>query len=231
MNTAMCGRFSLTTDVISLQARFGFTLGEPPLVPRYNIAPTQNVLTVLQGESGLQGQMMRWGLIPSWANDEKIGNRMINARSETIAESKVFGKAFKQQRCLVIANSFFEWQKTQTGKMPVKIMLKSEEPFAFAGLWSMWTPKGEQNNPLYSCTIVTTIANSLIEPIHTRMPVILTPDAEHTWLNTSESNAPDLRELLVPYSAWSLRAYQVSSVVNSPRNDIPTCIKPVESFT
>jgi len=222
----MCGRYTLATDLSFLQARFGFEAVEVPFAPRYNIAPTQEVLTVVTDETRNLGRTMRWGLIPFWAKEPTIGNRMINARAETIVENRVFRQVFPKQRCLVIADSYYEWKQAPEGKIPMRIMLKSGEPFAFAGLWSSWRPRdnpGEE--PLYSCTIITTVPNSLMKPIHNRMPMILSRDAESVWLDPKFTDTGELRELLLPYSASDMTAYQVSPMVNSPRNDDPTCIK------
>jgi putative SOS response-associated peptidase YedK len=225
----MCGRYTLTADLSFLQARFGFEVEEVAFAPRYNIAPTQEVLTVVNDGSRSQGHMMRWGLVPFWAKDPNIGNRMINARAETVVENKVFRQVFPKQRCLVIADSFYEWKKNGKSKVPMRIMLKSEEPFAFAGLWSAWKPReGGNPEPLYSCTIITTVPNALMEPIHNRMPVILSRESESLWLDTTRSDTGELRELLLPYSADEMTAYQVSTIVNSPKNNDPRCIEPVQ---
>ena len=224
----MCGRFTLTADRGYLQARFNLRIVELIHASRYNIAPTQEVLTVTSDGSQNQGRMMRWGLVPFWAQDTKIGNRMINARAETVVENKVFRQLFPKQRCLVIADGFYEWIKGPEGKKPMRIMLKSGEPFAFAGLWSTWRPKDRpETEPLYSCTIITTVPNSLMEPIHNRMPVILSKAAESLWLDINHTDTAELRELLLPYSASEMTAYQVSSVVNSAKNNDPACIAPV----
>jgi putative SOS response-associated peptidase YedK len=224
----MCGRYTLTTDLSFLQARFGFEVEEVPFAPRYNISPTQDVVTVVNNGSRNQGCLMRWGLVPFWAKDPTIGNRMINARAETVVENRVFRQVFPKQRCLVVADSFYEWRKNGKSKIPMRIMLKSGEPFAFAGLWSTWRPKGDlESGPLYSCTIITTVPNALMEPIHSRMPVILTPEAEAIWLDTGHMDTAELRELLLPYPAAEMRVCEVSTLVNSPRNNDPRCIEPV----
>jgi putative SOS response-associated peptidase YedK len=224
----MCGRFTLTTDLSFLQTRFDLEVANLKLSPRYNIAPTQEVLTVVNHGSRNQGRTMRWGLVPFWAKDATIGSRMINARAETIAENRVFRQVFPKQRCLVVADGFYEWKTTPTGKAPMRIVLKSGEPFAFAGLWSTWRPREKPDSePIYSCTIVTTIPNALMEPIHNRMPVILSREAESLWLDPALTSSGELRELLIPYSPTEMTAYQVSTVVNSPRNNDPACIQPV----
>jgi putative SOS response-associated peptidase YedK len=224
----MCGRFTLTTDLSFLQTRFNLEVANLKLSPRYNIAPTQEVLTVVNHGSRNQGRTMRWGLVPFWAKDATIGSRMINARAETIAENRVFRQVFPKQRCLVVADGFYEWKTTPTGKAPMRIVLKSGEPFAFAGLWSTWRPRDKPDSePIYSCTIITTIPNALMVPIHNRMPVILSREAESLWLDPALTSSAELRELLIPYSPTEITAYPVSTVVNSPRNNDPACIQPV----
>ena len=163
--------------------------------------------------------MMKWGLIPFWAKDPSIGNRMINARAETVAEKPSFRNAFTRRRCLIVADGFFEWRKEGKTKTPMRIILKNGEPFGFAGLWETW--KSPEDELIRSCTIITTTPNEVMEPIHNRMPVILPRDAEAQWLNVSVTDTGVLRELLVPYAASELEAYEVSTLVNAPRNDVP----------
>jgi putative SOS response-associated peptidase YedK len=221
----MCGRFTLTTDLDRLEERFSFRTTKLRYVPRYNIAPSQQVLTVLDGE-GRHAELLHWGLIPSWAKDPAIGNRMINARAETLAEKPSFRRALQKRRCLILADGFYEWKKEGKKKAPMFIGLKSHEPFAFAGLWETWkSPEGE---PIHSCTIITTEPNTLMTSIHNRMPVILSRDAEAVWLDRTIEDAQKLLPLLVPYAAKVMDAYAVSPLVNSPRNDTPACIEPAE---
>jgi putative SOS response-associated peptidase YedK len=216
----MCGRYSLSIDFDVLEDRFTFRGGvQIPLRTKYNIAPTQEVLTVVNDGSENQAQVMKWGLIPFWAKDPKIGSRMINARAETVVEKPVFREAFNKRRCLVVADGFYEWEKTPGGKVPMRIVLKSGEPFGFAGLWSTW--KSPDGQSVKSCTIITTIANSLMEPIHDRMPVILSREAERDWLDVTQSDTAELRELLVPYAASEMETYQVSALINSWKNESP----------
>lgn len=220
----MCGRYTLITDIQELEERFSFKGADLSMLPNFNVAPTQNVLTVTHNDEN-QAQLMRWGLIPSWAKDAKIGNRMINARSETLTERPSYRTAFQRRRCLVIADSFYEWQKVGSGKRPMRIALQSGEPFAFAGLWESWNdPEGDQ---VLSCTIITTSANSLLEPIHERMPVILAPDAEQIWIDSSIEDTAMLSELLTPYSPGEMEAYEVSTLVNSVANNEPELIAPI----
>ena len=165
---------------------------------------------------------MKWGLIPFWAKDLSIGNRMTNARAETVAENRVFRQGFQRRRCLVIADGFYEWRKEGKGKVPMRIILNSGEPFGLAGLWETWkSPDGE---PVQSCTIIATTPNEVMTPIHNRMPVILTKEAEGIWLDPEHSGHNILQELLVPYEAVAMEAYEVSTLVNSPHSDTPDLI-------
>jgi putative SOS response-associated peptidase YedK len=170
-------------------------------------------------------KQMRWGLIPSWAKDPSIGNRMINARAETIAEKPAFRAALKKRRCLIPADGFFEWQKLGNVKQPVRIVLKSRQPFGFAGLWEQWVaPDGEG---ILSCTIITTEANELLKPIHDRMPVILMQDVEAVWLDPKIQETEKLLPLLRQYPPEQMEFYPVSREVNSPAHDTPDCIVPI----
>lgn len=192
--------------------------------PSFNIAPTQNILTVVN-EDGNHARHMRWGLIQSWAKDASIGNRMINARAETVAEKPSYRSAFRRRRCLILADGFYEWQKVGPSKRPMRIVMSSGEPFAFAGLWETWKPP--EGETITSCTIITTTPNELMEPIHNRMPVIIPEQAEAFWLDPDVQDAEALSELLVPYSASEMKAYEVSTLVNSAANDSPEVIAPV----
>ena len=218
----MCGRYSLVADMSELALRFDFEGGGETRPPRFNIAPTQEVLAVTRdsGDSRNAARAMRWGLIPFWAKDPSIGNRMINARAETVDTSPAFRRAFERRRCLVVADGFYEWLKVGKERVPMRVSLSSGEPFAFAGLWETWrSPDGE---PLASCTIITTTPNAVMEPVHNRMPVILPRNAEGVWLDTSGArSAAELKELLAPYVGPGLEVYEVSKLVNSPRNDTP----------
>ncbi len=192
---------------------------------RYNIAPTQYVLTVTNDGSENQAQMMKWGLIPFWAKDPKIGNRSINARAETLHARPMFRSAFQKRRCLVIADGFYEWMKEGKKKIPMRIALRSGEPFGFAGLWERWEdPDGQL---VQSCSIVTTTPNELIAPIHDRMPVILPKQFERRWLVPGSQDQDSLKALLAPYSALEMDAYPVSTLVNSPKNDITEILERV----
>ncbi|WP_027410007.1 SOS response-associated peptidase [Anoxybacteroides tepidamans] len=221
----MCGRFSLTADVRQLQALFHFVLSEP-IPPRFNIAPSQAVLTVVEENGERIGKMMKWGLVPSWASDPKIGWKMINARAETVDEKASFRQALKRRRCLILADGFYEWKKIETKKIPYRFTLRNGEPFAFAGLWEKWD---KQEKPLYTCTIITTAANELVGQIHDRMPVILPPDEQEAWLDPELEDTDYVKSLLRPYSASEMNMYEVSTIVNSPKNDVSACIEPLNS--
>ena len=221
----MCGRFTLISSVSDLQFRFGFgfAMESSELQPRFNIAPTQQVLAVTN-DGTRQGEMMRWGLVPSWAKDIKIGNRMINAVSETAAAKPAFRSAFRHRRCLVLADGFFEWRKEGKKRVPLYFTQKSGEPMAFAGLWESWkSPDGEW---VRSCTVLTTAANSFIEPVHNRMPVILSAETEPLWLDPITEEPANLEPLLVPAPEELLSVREVSPVVNNARNEGPGCIAP-----
>jgi putative SOS response-associated peptidase YedK len=221
----MCGRFTLTVDPSELQQAFPWVDVPDGIKPRYNIAPTQPVAIVPNDGSNRLNYYV-WGLIPSWAKDPGIGNRLINARAETLAEKPSFRTAFRRRRCLILADGFYEWQSSPESKLktPMFIHLKDKQPFAFAGLWELWfAPDGSE---VRSCTIITTAPNSLMEPIHNRMPVILLPDAYQRWLDPGEQAPSRLQDLLRPYPAVEMAAYPVSRRVNNPANDTVDCIKP-----
>jgi putative SOS response-associated peptidase YedK len=222
----MCGRFTQTAspEVIAQQ----FNISTPPLfTPRYNIAPSQPIAAIrIDSETAIRTLvMLRWGLIPSWAKDPKIGYQCINAKAETVAEKPSFRSAFKKRRCLVIATGFYEWQVRGRIKQPMWIGLQSQAPFAFAGLWEHWQPP--EGQPLETCTILTTEPNDLMAPIHNRMPVILAPTAYDQWLDPKFQHTDSLKALLRPYPSDALRAYPVSTLVNNPRHDTPQCLEPV----
>lgn len=217
----MCGRFTLRSKASDVAEMFSLR-DVPELPPRYNIAPTQGVPVVRLGDDGNRHlSLVHWGLIPSWAEDPGIGNRMINARGDTVATKPSFRNAFKKRRCLLVADGFYEWQKTDGKKQPYYIRLKEDGPFGFAGLWERWKKDGTS---IESCTIITTDANELMAPIHDRMPVIMAPDAYDLWLDPAVQESERLQPLLRPFSAGELTAYPVSTLVNSPRNEQAECI-------
>ena len=222
----MCGRFTLTVDPGQLREAYPDVEIPKDLKPRYNIAPTQPV-AVIPNDGKNKLDFFVWGLIPSWAKDPQIGSRMINARSETLAEKPSFRSAYRRRRCLIVADGFYEWRKEagSTSKTPMYIQLESREPFAFAGLWENWhSPDGSE---VLSCTIITTEPNALIAKIHNRMPVLLPREAYAKWLDPGELDPSVMDPLLRPYPAEEMIAYPVSTLVNKPQNDVPEVIQPV----
>ena len=215
----MCGRYSITTDAQQLAQRFEVDV-PAQFAPRYNAAPTQNLPVIINPEGERSLQLFRWGLVPKWADDPAIGNKMINARAETIAQKPSFKEAYRKRRCLVLSDGYYEWQATASGKQPMRFVLGDGDPFAFAGLWETWHEGVDQIN---SFTIITTSANELAAPIHNRMPVILNRDTESLWLNPN-ADPVQLHELLMPYAGDGLRVYPVSKAVNNPANDSPSII-------
>ncbi len=217
----MCGRFTLTQDIHTVaRTIMSPRVVEVPstlqVVPRYNVAPTQDVVAVMNNGS-LHLDMLRWGLIPSWSKEESIGSRMINARAETLAEKPSFKRLLHSKRCLVVADGFYEWRQEpgKKSKTPMYMTLKSKEPFAFAGLWDSWrNPDGEQ---IRTCTIITTEPNELLATIHNRMPAILTPEARERWLDPALHDEGALLPLLIPYKSDEIAARPVSRLVNDPR--------------
>ena len=226
----MCGRFTLSTPAHELVQQFELQGEVPELRARYNIAPTQQVTTVRvvlhDEQQGRKLHRLRWGLIPSWARDPAIGNRLINARGETVASKPAFRSAFKSRRCLVLADGFFEWQRRGKVKVPHLIRMRDGRPFAFGGLWEQWIdPQGEV---VESCTIITTEANALIAEVHHRMPVVLRPADYDLWLDPEVSDVDQLQPLLRPFPADQMETRPVSTLVNSVRNDSPACLDPDE---
>jgi putative SOS response-associated peptidase YedK len=222
----MCGRYTLSQSAEAIAKSFEIQ-DVASLKPQYNIAPTQLVLAVLQNQESHKRllQRFRWGLIPSWAKDASIGAKLINARAETVAEKPSFRAAFKRRRCLVVADGFYEWQRQEGKKQPYYFHLQERQPFAFAGLWEHWqTPEGEE---IASCTILTTNANELMQPIHDRMAVILQPKDYDLWLDVQVQDPEMLKPLLQPFPADVMTAYPVSTVVNNARNNTPECIVPL----
>ena len=213
----MCGRFALTTSAAELSKIFGVLFED--FRPRFNIAPTQTVLAVRRSGANREPAWLSWGLVPSWSKDKKIAFHTINARAETVAEKPAFRHSFKWKRCLILADGFYEWRKVnpQT-KEPYLFSLCDESPFAFAGLWDRWTsPAGIV---LESCTIITTLANELVAPLHDRMPVILTPNMFDEWLDPAVEDSNRMMPLLTSLPADKMKAEPVSSVINNARNEV-----------
>lgn len=223
----MCGRFTLTIDPNTLQSVLELTSVPVEVEPRYNIAPSQSVAVVTHDEKR-DVEMMKWGLIPSWAKEPSIANQLINARAETVAEKPSFRAAFAKRRCLVLADGFYEWErqggKKKKGAPPNYFQLEDGDPFGIAGLWEVWypTPNAE---PILTCTLITTTANEVVAPIHERSPVILTGERMWAWLDQSATPA-QLHDLLRPLPDDQLVTYKVSSSVNSPRNEGASLIQP-----
>lgn len=224
----MCGRFSQTATPEAIVETF--QVENPPLFkPNYNISPSQRVAVVRLNPESVKREcvLLRWGLIPSWAKDAKIGNQCINAKCETVAEKPAFRSAFKKRRCLVIADGFYEWQRVGERKQPMWISRRDKRPFAFAGLWEHWQPP--EGETIESCTIITTEPNELMASIHNRMPVILSPVSYDQWFDLSLQQADPLKALLHPCPSEELQAYPVSTLVNNPRHNAPQCLEPVQA--
>jgi putative SOS response-associated peptidase YedK len=219
----MCARFTLFASGDDLTE--AFQLAEvPTLFPRYNIAPTQPVAVVRSSPEGAREfRLLRWGLVPSWAQDLSIGNRLLNARSETVADKPAFRAAFRQRRCLVPADGFYEWETVAGKKLPLHFRLTQGGVFAFAGLWERWRAPGGQD--VESCTVLTTEANDLVRPVHDRMPVILAPREHAAWLDARQ-DPQRLQCLLRPYPAGEMKAVPLAPRVNSPRCEGPACLEP-----
>ncbi len=225
----MCGRYSQTQPAEIIAKAFQVD-NLPTLEPRYNIAPTQSVPSVLQTSASTNRQlkMLHWGLIPSWAKDRKMGARLINARAETVAEKPAFRSAFRQRRCLVLADGFYEWQQqeNQKQKQPFYFRMSQKQPFAFAGLWEHWQDQ-DSGEEIESCTLLTTDPNELMKPIHNRMPVILDPKDYELWLDPEVKKSELLQPLLRPYPTEEMTAFPVSKAVNKPSNDTAECINSI----
>lgn len=222
----MCGRYTQTQSAQAIAQAFNLD-DVPTLPPRYNIAPTQLVGTILatQQHRDRQFRVLRWGLVPRWAKDPAIGARMINARAETVAEKPSFRSSIRYRRCLVIADGFYEWQRQERKKQPYYFQLADHRPFGFAGLWEHWESQ-TTGEVLATCTILTTDANAVLQPIHDRMPVILPPAAYDRWLDPDQTKTAALLPLLRPYPAEEMSSYPVSALVNRATNNQPDCLQP-----
>lgn len=222
----MCGRITLISPGEAIAAAFGLQ-AVPPLVPHYNLAPSQPLTAVRTApDSGAREMVqLRWGLIPYWAEDPRVGERMINARAETAPVRAAFRAAFQTRRCLIPADGFFEWRRGGGTTQPFYVRMRDETPFAIAGLWDRW--RGQDGRSIESCTVLTTRPNALLESIHDRMPVILPRQEYEQWLDPAVRKVDRLRGLCTPYPAQSMGTHAVGSWVNDPRNDGPECIAPV----
>ncbi len=223
----MCGRFSLGTPAATLAAQFDL-FEAPAWAPRYNFAPTQEVLVVVRdpANSKREPRRHRWGLIPSWAKDPGIGNQLINAQAETAATKPAFRVAFRKRRCLILADRFYEWEKEGRHKQPFHIRLRDGRSLAFAGLWEHW--EGPEGKAIHSCTILTASPNELLRPLHHRMAVILAPDDYDLWLDPAIQEVDRLQSLQRPYLAEAMTPYPVSTRVNNPANDHPECVESIQ---
>jgi len=211
----MCGRYSFAIEDELIKERFGVSVRSAIYKARYNCAPSQNLAVISNQDPG-DLNFFRWGLIPFWAKDPLIGNKLINAKAETIAEKPSFKNAFRGRRCLVPADGFYEWKKNAV-KIPYRIVLKSGDPFAMAGIWDKWV--SSEGEIIHSFSIITTEPNELVAPIHNRMPVILLPENEKMWLD--DPGESTLKGLLKPFPAGLMKAFPVTNLVNSTRNDTP----------
>lgn len=217
----MCGRYSFAIDDELIRERFGVTVRSAIYKARYNCAPTQD-LAVISNEEPDRLNFFRWGLIPFWAKDPSIGNKLINAKSETVHEKPAFKSSFKNRRCLVLSDGFYEWKKGKI-KTPYRIIMKNEGPFAMAGIWDKWV--SGDGEIIHSFSILTTGPNILMSAIHDRMPVILRPEEERIWLGKENENK--LKSLLRPFPSGLMTAFPVSPLVNSPQNDSREVIEPI----
>lgn len=219
----MCGRYELHTHPAALALALGLKF-PPEITPRYNIAPTQAVPVVRLRDGERELSQVRWGLVPFWAKDLAIGNKMINARAESVATKPGYRDAYRKMRCLIPASGFYEWAKMIDGKkQPVRVCMMDDAPFAFAGLWSRWGPRDAE---IETCAIITTEANELCARVHDRMPVILASSNYERWLDVAADADPV--DLLRPYPSEAMRAYPVSTRVNKPENDDARLIEPIE---
>jgi putative SOS response-associated peptidase YedK len=222
----MCGRFALYTDPLALAKQFQ-TGNVPDIQPNYNVAPSQTIPIVRLENNQRQFAMTRWGLIPSWAKDIKIGYNTINARADSVAEKPSFRSAFKHRRCLIPADGYYEWQELANSKtkQPWFITLKDQQPMALAGLWEHW--QGADGSEIESCTIIVTSGNELMQNIHDRMPVILPIEHWDAWLDINNTDKQGFQSLLTQYPHDEMAAWRVSTVVNSPKHNGGECIQPI----
>ena len=222
----MCGRFTRKEKDRHLAEALKVAFPSD-ITPRYNIAPSQQVACVRSIPESKERECveLKWGLVPSWAKDVSIGNKMINARAETASEKPSFRKAFKHHRCVVLADGYYEWNREGKAKQPFYIQFKDQRMFAFAGLWERWE-KGS-DGPLETCALLTIEPNAVMEPIHHRMPVILQPRDYDTWLDPGIQDPTLLSSLLHPYPSEEMETFPVSPMVNNPRNDSADCVKAV----
>jgi len=218
----MCGRYTMHHTAQQIEVRFGISEARATTTERYNIAPTQDVPIVVEEEGARYLEMVQWGLLPAWAKDPSLGRKIINARSETIAERPAFKPALARRRCVIPSDGFYEWKTEEGARQPIHIRRKDGELFGFAGLWEEW--KQPDGTPLRTCTIITTSPNKIMDPIHNRMPVILLPEDEATWLDVTANKPAAVLRLLRPYPTELLEAYPVDRRVNIPTIEDPTLL-------
>ncbi|HPX34685.1 MAG TPA: SOS response-associated peptidase [Bacteroidales bacterium] len=218
----MCGRYSFAPDLKIVNEHYDISVNDGDLTPNYNCAPSQ-LLPVITNDKSIGFNFFRWGLIPFWAKDISIGNKLINTRSETILEKPSFRNAFRQRRCLVPADAFYEWKQEVKEKIPYRIFLKNQNIFSMAGIWEKC--KLSNGETIFSFAIITTQPNTLMTKIHNRMPVILDKKGEDLWINNTDEK--ELTNLLKPFPAEQMTAYRISNLVNSPRNNSPKIIEPI----
>lgn len=223
----MCGRYTLIAEGAAWRKKLGLEEA-PRLEPRYNIAPSEWIAIVRRAQGANHVAVVQWGLVPFWADDAKIGNRLINARSETAGKKPAFRAAMRYRRCLVPADGFYEWVKTDGGKQPMYVRLDGGQVFAMAGLWERWeSPAGEVRE---SATILTTEANALVERMHDRMPVIVAPEDYDRWLDTDVQKPEEVRDICRPYPAEEMGAWPVCPAVSNPRYKGADCTHPMEAM-
>jgi len=226
----MCGRYTyiVSYDDLRNYLQASFQIGDISdaiVVPRYNVAPGQKVLSIINDGKNNRAGLLKWGYVPTFATNENIRNHLINAKAETVTEKPAFASSFKNRRCLILADGFYEWRRDGRQRIPMRFVLKNKSLFPMAGLWNTFIrPDGSK---LHTCIILTTEANSIVANVHDRMPVILSLKDAQTWLNPLPSNKDQLTAMLKPYSADAMIAYQVSSSINKASNDSPDCIKPI----
>lgn len=226
MTAIMCGRFTASFEFREIKVRYKLQSDLPLLPRRYNIAPSQEVPVIIQNGGKNELKIMRWGLVPSWAPDRSIANRMINARAESITEKPSFRRLVESRRCLIPADGFYEWRREGSGKVPMWFHLKKKEPFAFAGLWDVW--RDVEGEILHSFTIITTVPNALLRRIHNRMPVIFDPLQARQWLDPRLSTRDaDIAAVLAPFPSELMESHDVSPLVNKPEFDSSDCINPI----
>jgi putative SOS response-associated peptidase YedK len=224
----MCGRFVQNSPLHAIQQIFNIETVRLDVVPNYNVAPTQQVLSIIKHNNKNRLEKLHWGLVPFWAKDISIASRMINARAETVAEKPSFRNAFKKRRCLIPGDGFYEWKGEKGDKQPYYISSPSGEPFAFAGLWEKWTDKELDEETVFkSCTIITTAARGSVRKIHHRIPVILSPEFHEKWLNSKIQDIETLKIILRRGMVHDLKYYPVSKTVNAVKNNDPSCIEPI----